>query len=50
VSPDNSFMTGQILYADGGAEAILRWSPPRAASRSQCHAPVGTHQHHLRQQ
>ncbi|NBE97320.1 SDR family oxidoreductase [Nonomuraea sp. KC401] len=24
VSPDNSFMTGQILYADGGAEATLR--------------------------
>ncbi|MGN9846026.1 SDR family oxidoreductase [Nonomuraea sp. H19] len=24
VSPDNSFMTGQILYADGGAEAVLR--------------------------
>jgi NAD(P)-dependent dehydrogenase (short-subunit alcohol dehydrogenase family) len=24
VSPGNAFMTGQILYADGGAEALLR--------------------------
>jgi NAD(P)-dependent dehydrogenase (short-subunit alcohol dehydrogenase family) len=24
VSPDNSFMTGQLLFIDGGAEAVLR--------------------------